>query len=135
MEVGRRHLERLASELSELCNVESPPKREGNTMVQILAPKKDGAAKKVVKKTGAAKKDGAAAKDGPARDSAAPKAGDAKKAAAPKKAEGAKKAAAPKKTEDAKETDGADRAALAAPPAETKAGEPAEAASAAGKNE
>ena len=144
MEVGRRHLERLASELSELCNVESPPKREGNTMVQILAPKKDGAGKKAVKKAGAAKKDGAAAKS-----SAAPK--DDKKAAAPKKAEGDEKAAAPKKAEDdekaaapkkktedakkvatAKEADGADEAA---PPAKEKAGEPAEAASAAGKNE
>ena len=137
MEVGRRHLERLASELSELCNVESPPKREGNTMVQILAPKKDGAGKKAVKKAGAAKKDGGAAKDGPAKSSAAPK--DDKKAAAPKKAEGAEKAAAPKKkTEDAKKVTTAkeaDGAGEAAPPAKEKAGKPAEAASAAGKNE
>ena len=48
MEVGRRHLERLAQELSHLCNVESPPKKEGNTMVQILSPKKDAATKKAV---------------------------------------------------------------------------------------
>jgi translation initiation factor IF-3 len=145
MEVGRRHLERLASELSELCNVESPPKREGNTMVQILAPKKDGAGKKAVKKAGAAKK-GEGAGKGTAEPKAkaakkAPtpeKAEDDKKAAAPEKAEDAKKAAAPKKTEDAKkvttakEADGADEAA---PPAKEKAGKPAEAASAAGKNE
>jgi translation initiation factor IF-3 len=50
MEVGRRHLERLASELSEVCNVESPPKREGNTMVQILAPKKEAKPSKKSKK-------------------------------------------------------------------------------------
>jgi translation initiation factor IF-3 len=118
MEVGRRHLERLASELAELCNVESPPKREGNTMVQILAPKKDGGGKK------AAKKDGAAA----------PKAGGDKKAAAPKKARDAGKVTTGKVT-TGKEAAGAAKAAPAAAPAKKKAGEPAEAASAAGKNE
>jgi translation initiation factor IF-3 len=114
MEVGRRHLERLASELSELCNVESPPKREGNTMVQILAPKKDAAPKKPAKKP--AKKAGAAD---------APEAKEDDKAAAPKKtATTAKKAA------------GSGKAAPAATRAKKKkAGEPAEAASAAGKSE
>jgi translation initiation factor IF-3 len=62
MEVGRRHLERLAQELSGLCNVESPPKKEGNTMVQILAPKKDAAPKKVAAEPGDEKKAGAAKK-------------------------------------------------------------------------
>jgi translation initiation factor IF-3 len=118
MEVGRRHLERLASELAELCNVESPPKREGNTMVQILAPKKDGAGKKAAKKAGAAPS----------------KAGSDKKAAAPKKARDAGEATTGKGTTP-KETAGAAKAAPAATPAKKKAGEPAEAASAAGKNE
>ena len=78
MEVGRRHLERLALELGELCNVESPPKKEGNTMVQILAPKKDAATKKAVaaKKAESGKK--AAAKKSDAKKSDAKKA-DAKK--------------------------------------------------------
>jgi translation initiation factor IF-3 len=39
-EIGRRILERLASELGDLVLVEQPPRQEGNTMVQILAPKK-----------------------------------------------------------------------------------------------
>ena len=40
-EIGRRILERLASELGDLVVIESPPRQEGNTMVQILAPKKE----------------------------------------------------------------------------------------------
>ena len=80
MEVGRRHLERLAEELKELCNVESPPKKEGNTMVQILSPKKDSAPKKAP----------------------ATKKADGKKAEAEKKTDAAKKAAAVKKTGAAK---------------------------------
>jgi translation initiation factor IF-3 len=130
MEVGRRHLERLASELSELCNVESPPKREGNTMVQILAPKKDGSAKKDAGAKKAAKKAPASKKDAAANKDAAPG-----KDAAPKKA------AAPKKTGDGPEVEtptkaaGTGRAAPAATRAKSKAGEPAKAATAAGKNE
>jgi translation initiation factor IF-3 len=88
MEVGRRHLERLASELSEICNVESPPKREGNTMVQILAPKKDQkAASKSKKKSGSETKkkdEGAAAKK---KDATAKKKGDT--ATTTKKGDGA----------------------------------------------
>ncbi len=38
-EIGRRILERLAAELGDLVVIESPPRQEGNTMVQILAPK------------------------------------------------------------------------------------------------
>lgn len=93
MEVGRRHLERLAEELSDLCNVESPPKKEGNTMVQILSPKKDAATKKAVaaKKEAEAKK-GDAKKKGKKDEKAAKKA-DAKKPAEKK---------APKKTEETK---------------------------------
>ena len=73
MEVGRRHLERLAAELGDLCTVESHPKKEGNTMVQILAPKRDAAATKA----------------------AAPKKAAAKKGSGAKKASAPKKAAAP----------------------------------------
>ncbi len=40
-EIGRRILERLAAELGELAVVESAPRQEGNTMVQILSPKKE----------------------------------------------------------------------------------------------
>jgi translation initiation factor IF-3 len=118
MEVGRRHLERLASELSELCNVESPPKREGNTMVQILAPKKDGAGKKPARKSGAANKnDETAAAKGETDDRAA----GGEEAAAPRKVAASKKPAAGKKAPATTRT-------------KKKAGEPAPAASAAGKN-
>jgi translation initiation factor IF-3 len=105
MEVGRRHLERLAQELSGLCNVESPPKKEGNTMVQILAPKKDAASKKVVAKTGDGKKAGAdkkstekkAAPEGkPAvRKTTRGKAGTEKKSAAKKTGTARKDGASP----------------------------------------
>ena len=40
-EIGREILNRLAAELWENVIVESPPRQEGNTMVQILAPKKE----------------------------------------------------------------------------------------------
>jgi translation initiation factor IF-3 len=92
MEVGRRHLERLASELSEVCNVESPPKREGNTMVQILAPKKDHktAAKKKDEADAAKKKD-----DGSAKKAEAPAARKKGEAAAGKKKTTKKPAAEP----------------------------------------
>jgi translation initiation factor IF-3 len=40
-EIGRRILVRLASELTEVANVEVPPRQEGMTMVQILGPKKE----------------------------------------------------------------------------------------------
>jgi translation initiation factor IF-3 len=107
MEVGRRHLERLAEELGELCNVESPPKKEGNTMVQILAPKKDAASRKPAKKADEAKK-GGGVKKGSRKKAASEEA-----AAAPASAEGkatttkktaAKKAGAAKKDEVAPTT-------------------------------
>jgi len=44
-EIGRRILERLASELTEVANIEVPPRQEGMTMVQILSPKKEAPAK------------------------------------------------------------------------------------------
>jgi translation initiation factor IF-3 len=44
-EIGRRILERLASELVEVALIEVPPRQEGMTMVQILAPKKEAPAK------------------------------------------------------------------------------------------
>ena len=77
-EIGRGILVRLADELGEMCNVESPPKREGNTMVQILAPKKDAASVKKAEKADKAAK--------------APKAARAEKAAGEEKAAKAAKA-------------------------------------------
>ena len=41
-ELGRRILERLASELTDVAQVEVAPKQEGITMTQILGPKKGG---------------------------------------------------------------------------------------------
>jgi translation initiation factor IF-3 len=40
-EIGRRILNRLATELVEVALVEVPPRQEGMTMVQILGPKKE----------------------------------------------------------------------------------------------
>ena len=40
-EIGREILNRLAAELGDNVIVESPPRQEGKTMVQILAPKKE----------------------------------------------------------------------------------------------
>jgi translation initiation factor IF-3 len=40
-EIGRRILNRLASELLEVALIEVPPRQEGMTMVQILSPKKE----------------------------------------------------------------------------------------------
>jgi translation initiation factor IF-3 len=72
-DIGRRILNRLAEELTEVALVEVPPRQEGMTMVQILSPKKEA----------------------PARPSRAKKADKAK--AGPKRAAGA--AARPLKTE------------------------------------
>jgi len=80
-EIGRGILVRLADELGEMCNVESPPKREGNTMVQILAPKKDAASVKKAEKA-----------DKAAKAEKAPKAARAEKAAGEEKAAKAAKA-------------------------------------------
>ena len=44
-EIGARILHRLAGEVAEVANIEVPPKQEGMTMVQILAPKKDSGKK------------------------------------------------------------------------------------------
>ncbi len=46
MDIGRRILERLAQELTESATVEVGPRQEGNTMVQILGPRKEAAAVK-----------------------------------------------------------------------------------------
>jgi translation initiation factor IF-3 len=59
-EIGREILNRLASELGDGVLIEQPPRQEGNTMVQILAPKKTEApakpkpAKKAPAEAGAA---------------------------------------------------------------------------------
>jgi translation initiation factor IF-3 len=58
-EIGRRILNRLAAELTEVATIEVPPRQEGMTMVQILNPKKDPAAAKPAKAAG--KGDGAEA--------------------------------------------------------------------------
>jgi len=44
-EIGRRILNRLASELFDVALVEVPPRQEGMTMVQILGPKKEAPGK------------------------------------------------------------------------------------------
>ena len=70
-EIGREILNRLAIELGDSVLVESPPRQEGNTMVQILAPKKEVPVKA---------KPAAGAKDGDGRKSETRKAaGEAKK--------------------------------------------------------
>lgn len=56
-EIGRRILERLAAELGDQVVIESPPRQEGNTMVQILAPKKEVTAVKAAKPKKAAPAD------------------------------------------------------------------------------
>ena len=45
-EIGREILNRLAIELGDLVLVESSPRQEGNTMVQILAPRREAVAPK-----------------------------------------------------------------------------------------
>ena len=70
-EIGRRILNRLAAELTEVANIEVPPRQEGMTMVQILNPKRE-AAPKPARPTKAAK--AAKAKgDGADKPEAAPK--------------------------------------------------------------
>jgi translation initiation factor IF-3 len=65
-EIGRRILVRLAGELTDVAQVESSPRQEGMTMVQILSPRKDvleKRAKEAAKEAKAARKaEGAAAK-------------------------------------------------------------------------
>ena len=48
-DIGRKILQRLAAELTEAALVEVPPRLEGMTMVQILAPKKEAQAKSTKK--------------------------------------------------------------------------------------
>ena len=76
-EIGRRILNRLAAELTEVALVEVPPRQEGMTMVQILGPKKEAPGKAPKKK---------AAKEGAGRP-AKPRGQAAKAAAAEEKAE------------------------------------------------
>jgi len=71
-EIGRRILERLASELTEVALIEVAPRQEGMTMVQILAPKKEAPAK-VVKPKKAASGEAKAAKVAKAPKVAKPK--------------------------------------------------------------
>jgi translation initiation factor IF-3 len=78
-EIGRRILVRLAAELTEVAQVESSPKQEGMTMVQILSPRKDvleKRAKEAAKEAKAAKKAESAAAKEKARAAEAVPAGD-----------------------------------------------------------
>ena len=86
-EIGREILNRLAVELGDTVLVESPPRQEGNTMVQILAPKKEAP----VKPKGQPKKE-----DGKKAEA---RTGAKKAAGEPKKATGEKPARAAAKTE------------------------------------
>ena len=70
-EIGRRILTRLASELTGVCLVEVPPRQEGMTMVQILAPRKDLVPVKKTKAEGAAAEKKEKKKQPPARAGAA----------------------------------------------------------------
>ena len=68
-EIGHRILTRLGSELTEVANIEVPPRQEGMTMVQILSPKKEAPARPRAKKAGdkpaaTAKKTPAGAREG-----------------------------------------------------------------------
>jgi translation initiation factor IF-3 len=77
-EIGRRILNRLASELTEAANIEVPPRQEGMTMVQILSPKKEVPKKEAAATRERGKKEGGAGKkpratrkpDGPAAEKA-----------------------------------------------------------------
>ena len=89
-EIGRRILNRLAAELTEVANIEVPPRQEGMTMVQILNPKRE-AAPKPVKPSSKGKGDAA---DKP---EAAPKKPRAVAAAAPEGAPAEKKPRVAKK--------------------------------------
>jgi translation initiation factor IF-3 len=79
-EIGRRILVRLAGELTEVAQVESSPRQEGMTMVQILSPRKDvleKKAKEAAKEAKAARKaEGAAAKKRAEAAEAAPAEGE-----------------------------------------------------------
>jgi translation initiation factor IF-3 len=97
-EIGRGILQRLAEELGEMCNVESPPKREGNTMVQILSPKKDAAVTKKTEKPAKADKAEKAAKAEKAEK--APRVAKAPKTAAAGDGEKAPRAPRKKKVEE-----------------------------------
>jgi translation initiation factor IF-3 len=61
-EIGRRILNRLASELTEAANIEVPPRQEGMTMVQILSPKKEAPKKEAAATRERGKKEGGAEK-------------------------------------------------------------------------
>jgi translation initiation factor IF-3 len=70
-EIGRGILQRLASELVEVALIEVPPRQEGMTMVQILSPKKESAAKSSRPKKAAAKSEGGTRAKKPAAEPAA----------------------------------------------------------------
>jgi translation initiation factor IF-3 len=97
-EIGRRILERLARELTEVALIEVPPRQEGMTMVQILTPKEKIA--KPVKK-GAGEKAEKSAKAEKTEKS--PK---AEKADKPEKADKAEK---PEKADKAEKPETADK--------------------------
>jgi translation initiation factor IF-3 len=91
-EIGRRILNRLAVELTEVALVEVPPRQEGMTMVQILSPRKEGGAPKPKAPAGKEKGDGAGKAPRAAAAPGAPKAPRPKKEAPPADAPKAAKA-------------------------------------------
>ncbi len=88
-EIGRRILNRLAAELTEVANIEVPPRQEGMTMVQILNPKREAAPKPVKPSKGKG--------DGADKPEAAPKKPRAVAAAGPEGAPAEKKPRVAKK--------------------------------------
>jgi len=106
-EIGRRILERLARELEEVALVEAPPRGEGITMVQILAPKKEPA--KTTKKSAKSKGDGASEKKSEEKVEKAAKE-KAAKASKPATAKTAKPAEPQKATKPAAEAAASTRA-------------------------
>jgi translation initiation factor IF-3 len=93
-EIGRRILNRLAAELTEVANIEVPPRQEGMTMVQILNPKKEPAAAKPKAAEGGGK-----AAAAPKKAAAAPAAGAAAAAKKPAKKKAAEAAVVAGETE------------------------------------
>ena len=65
-EIGRRILNRLASELTEVALIEVPPRQEGMTMVQILSPRKEHVPAKPARASKAKKTSGDGEAGGPA---------------------------------------------------------------------
>jgi translation initiation factor IF-3 len=73
-EVGRRILERLAADVSDVAQLEVPPRQEGITMTQILSPKKGEGGARVVGPATSQKGERAVGRASRARESSEPEA-------------------------------------------------------------